>query len=149
MATRHRFLVDGRERTVVVDDAGGRITVAIDDGEPVEVDVASVGLPGTIGGALRSAPGVALSLTGSPVTSRAPRLGCSISTSISRASIWGEATASATVATGPNGMPAAASASDASATVWPVVHAETAPSSSSTAAIRPGTSPNRGSAQNR
>lgn len=48
MATRHRFLVDGRERTVVVDDAGGRITVAIDDTDPIEVDVASAGLPGVI-----------------------------------------------------------------------------------------------------
>ncbi len=48
MATRHRFLIDGRERTVVVDDAGGRVMVTIDDGEPVEVDVATVGLPGVI-----------------------------------------------------------------------------------------------------
>lgn len=48
MATRHRFLIDGRERSVVVDDAGGRVTVTIDDGEPIEVDVASAGLPGVI-----------------------------------------------------------------------------------------------------
>jgi biotin carboxyl carrier protein len=48
VATRHRFLVDGRERTVVVDDAGGRVTVTIDDGDPIEVDVASAGLPGVI-----------------------------------------------------------------------------------------------------
>ena len=48
MATRHRFLIDGRERTVVVDDAGGPVTVTIDDGDPIEVDMASVGLPGVI-----------------------------------------------------------------------------------------------------
>lgn len=47
MATRHRFLIGGRERTVVIDDTGGRLTVAIDDGEPVAVDLATSGLPGT------------------------------------------------------------------------------------------------------
>ena len=59
MATRHRFLIAGRERTVVVDDAGGRLTVAIDDGDPIEVDAASSGLPGVasllIGGRPHSA----------------------------------------------------------------------------------------------
>ncbi len=48
MATRHRFLVAGRERIVVVDDSGGRLTVAIDDGEPLVLDVASAGIPGVI-----------------------------------------------------------------------------------------------------
>jgi pyruvate carboxylase subunit B len=47
LATRHRFLVGGTEHTVVVDDAGGQLTVSIDDGEPLTLDVASSGLPGT------------------------------------------------------------------------------------------------------
>ena len=48
MATRHRFLVGGRERTVVVDEVGGRLTVAIDDAAAVEVDLAGSGVPGTL-----------------------------------------------------------------------------------------------------
>jgi biotin carboxyl carrier protein len=47
LATRHRFLVAGREHTVVVDDAGDRLTVTIDDGQPLTLDAASSGLPGT------------------------------------------------------------------------------------------------------
>jgi biotin carboxyl carrier protein len=47
VATRHRFLVGGREHTVVVDQAGERVTVAIDDGEPLILDVAASGLPGS------------------------------------------------------------------------------------------------------
>lgn len=48
MATRHRFQVDGAEHVVVVDDAGGRITVAIGDGEPQEIDVSGGGVPGLV-----------------------------------------------------------------------------------------------------
>lgn len=47
MATRHRFLVNGRERTIVVDTIGGRLTVAIDDEPAFEVDLATTGMPGT------------------------------------------------------------------------------------------------------
>ena len=46
MATRHRFQVDGQTHVVVVDESGGRLTVAIDDAPPVEVDVTSSGVPG-------------------------------------------------------------------------------------------------------
>jgi len=46
VASRYRFLLDGREHSVVVDRADGRTTVAVDDGDPVEVDVTSSGLPG-------------------------------------------------------------------------------------------------------
>lgn len=46
MASRHRFLIDGRERTVVVHEADGRTTVTIDGGEPIEVDATISGLPG-------------------------------------------------------------------------------------------------------
>ena len=46
MASRHRFVVNGRERTVVIDDASDRTTVAIDDGEPIEVDATTSGVPG-------------------------------------------------------------------------------------------------------
>ena len=46
MATRHRFLVGGRERTVLVEEAGDRITVAIDGGDPIELDATTSGVPG-------------------------------------------------------------------------------------------------------
>ena len=46
MATRHRFQVDGETHVVVVDDSSGRVTVAIDDADPIEVDVAASGVPG-------------------------------------------------------------------------------------------------------
>jgi biotin carboxyl carrier protein len=48
LATRHRFLVAGREHTVVVDRAGDKLTVSIDDGEPLTLDVATAGLPGSV-----------------------------------------------------------------------------------------------------
>ena len=48
MASRHRFLLDGREHTVVIDEQDGRTTVTVDDGEPVEVDATTSGLPGTL-----------------------------------------------------------------------------------------------------
>ena len=46
MASRHRFLVDGREHTVVVDEVDGRTTVAVDGDDAVEVDATISGLPG-------------------------------------------------------------------------------------------------------
>ncbi len=45
MATRHRLLVDGNERTVVV-ETGDLVTVTVGEGEPVEVDVTTSGVPG-------------------------------------------------------------------------------------------------------
>jgi biotin carboxyl carrier protein len=47
MATRHRLLVDGTEHTVVVDDRGDTIAVTVGEGEPLELDVTSSGIPGT------------------------------------------------------------------------------------------------------
>lgn len=46
MASRHRFLIDGTEHSVVVDESNGLFTVAVDDGEPLQVDVTNSGLPG-------------------------------------------------------------------------------------------------------
>ena len=46
MASRHRFLLNGREHSVVVDQVAGRTTVAVDGGEPVEVDATTSGVPG-------------------------------------------------------------------------------------------------------
>lgn len=46
MATRHRFQVDGQTHTVMVDESGDRLTIAIDDASPVEVDVTTSGVPG-------------------------------------------------------------------------------------------------------
>ncbi|MEE8336619.1 MAG: biotin/lipoyl-containing protein [Dehalococcoidia bacterium] len=46
MASRHRFLVDGREHIVVVDQVDGRTTVAVDGDDAVEVDATTSGLPG-------------------------------------------------------------------------------------------------------
>ena len=46
MATRHRFQVDGQTYTVMLDQSGDRITVAIDGASPVEVDVTASGIPG-------------------------------------------------------------------------------------------------------
>jgi biotin carboxyl carrier protein len=48
LATRHRFLVAGREHTVVVDEVGGGVVVTVDDGEPLTLDVAGSGVPGTL-----------------------------------------------------------------------------------------------------
>jgi len=48
VATRHRFQVDGQTHTVTIDESGDRITVAIDDAPPVEVDVTTSGVPGLI-----------------------------------------------------------------------------------------------------
>ena len=48
MATRHRFQVDGKTHTVTLDESGDRITVAVDDAAPVEVDVTTSGIPGLV-----------------------------------------------------------------------------------------------------
>lgn len=47
MATRHRFLVGGREHTVILDEVDGALSVAIDEGEPISLTASSTGLPGT------------------------------------------------------------------------------------------------------
>ena len=46
MATRHRFQVDGQTHAVTVDESGDRLTIAIDDAPPVEVDATTSGVPG-------------------------------------------------------------------------------------------------------
>lgn len=59
MASRHRFVLEGEEHTIVVDESGDRVIVTIDDGEPLEVDVTTSGVPGQFsivaGGAPRRA----------------------------------------------------------------------------------------------
>ncbi len=56
MASRHRFVVNGRERTVVVDQVGDSTTVAIDDGEAVDVDATASGVPGSFSIVLGGTP---------------------------------------------------------------------------------------------
>jgi len=46
MATRHRFQVDGLPHTVTVDESGDRLSIAVDDAPPIEVDVTASGVPG-------------------------------------------------------------------------------------------------------
>ncbi|MEZ4503735.1 MAG: biotin/lipoyl-containing protein [Dehalococcoidia bacterium] len=46
MAARHRFVIGGRERVVLIDEVDGRTTVTIDDGDPIEVDPTASGIPG-------------------------------------------------------------------------------------------------------
>lgn len=46
MATRHRFLIDGKERTVVLDEQDGTVVARVDDGEPITLDVTTSGVPG-------------------------------------------------------------------------------------------------------
>lgn len=46
MATRHRFLVNGKERTVVLSEEGGQTVVRIDDGDPIALDATTSGVPG-------------------------------------------------------------------------------------------------------
>lgn len=46
MATRHRFLIDGHEHSVVVDQNDGAVTVQINDDDPLAVDATNSGLPG-------------------------------------------------------------------------------------------------------
>lgn len=48
MATRHRFQVDGQQRTVVVEEAGDGLRVAVDDADAIIVDATSSGIPGLI-----------------------------------------------------------------------------------------------------
>ena len=61
MASRHRFLVDGREHTVVIDRSAkdGRITATVDDGEPLVVDATISGLPGLFSLLLEDEPSTA------------------------------------------------------------------------------------------
>ena len=59
MASRHRFLLDGREHSVVVDERDGRTTVALDGDEPLTVDATMSGLPGLISLLLDGAPSTA------------------------------------------------------------------------------------------
>ena len=46
MASRHRFLIDGTEHSVVVEESDGLFSVAVDDADPQQVDFTSSGLPG-------------------------------------------------------------------------------------------------------
>jgi biotin carboxyl carrier protein len=46
LASRHRFLIDGREHIVLVDEVDGCTTVAVDGDDAVEVDATTSGLPG-------------------------------------------------------------------------------------------------------
>ena len=48
MATRHRFQLEGQPHNVVVDEAGGSLSVAVDDGDPIVVDATTSGVPGLI-----------------------------------------------------------------------------------------------------
>ena len=56
MAKRHRLLINGRERTVVLDDQGGRVLVTLDGGEPFEVEVISHSVPGALSMVVGGAP---------------------------------------------------------------------------------------------
>jgi pyruvate carboxylase subunit B len=46
MASRHRFLIDGTEHSVVVEESDGLFSVAVDDADPRQVDLTNSGLPG-------------------------------------------------------------------------------------------------------
>lgn len=46
MATRHRFLVNGRERVVVLAEEAGQTVARIDDGDPIPLDATTSGVPG-------------------------------------------------------------------------------------------------------
>ncbi len=48
MASRHRFQLDGVAHNVLVDEVDGRLSVQIDDDEPVLVDATASGVPGLI-----------------------------------------------------------------------------------------------------
>lgn len=65
MASRHRFLIDGQEHTVTLDDRDGRPMAAVDGGDPVELDVSAAGLPGR----------VSMIIDGSPVDAYVSRNG--------------------------------------------------------------------------
>ncbi|MYA21163.1 MAG: hypothetical protein F4Z25_13210 [Chloroflexi bacterium] len=59
MAKRHRLVLGGEERTVVLDDAAGETLVTIDDGDPIAIELADAELPGfvsfRVGGVVRRA----------------------------------------------------------------------------------------------
>ena len=44
MATRHRFLVGGRERTVILDEVDGVLTATIDDNAPIALSASATGV---------------------------------------------------------------------------------------------------------
>ncbi len=46
MASRHRFLIDGTEHSVTVEESDGLFSVAVDDDDPQQVDLTNSGLPG-------------------------------------------------------------------------------------------------------
>jgi biotin carboxyl carrier protein len=46
MPSRHRLQIGAETRTLVVEEQGERLLVTIDDGEPVEVDATTSGVPG-------------------------------------------------------------------------------------------------------
>ncbi|HJM76158.1 MAG TPA: biotin/lipoyl-containing protein [Dehalococcoidia bacterium] len=46
MASRHRFLIDGTEHSVTVEESDGLFSVAVDDDDPQQVDFTNSGLPG-------------------------------------------------------------------------------------------------------
>ena len=56
MAARHRLVIGGRERVVVIDDVEGRTTVTIDDGDPIDLDATASGIPGLFSLVANGAP---------------------------------------------------------------------------------------------
>lgn len=46
MATRHRFLIGEEEHTVTVEEHDQTVVVRVDDGDPLEIDVTTSGVPG-------------------------------------------------------------------------------------------------------
>ncbi len=56
MAKRYRLLLAGSEHTVIVDETPEGVTVAIDDGDPIAVEVVSAQLPGVLSFLVDGAP---------------------------------------------------------------------------------------------
>ena len=56
MAKRHRLLLAGGEHTVSVDETPEGVTVAIDEGDPIAVEVVSAQLPGVFSFLVDGAP---------------------------------------------------------------------------------------------
>jgi len=48
MPSRHRLQLGAETRLLVVDEQGERVLVTIDDGEPIEVDATTSGVPGSL-----------------------------------------------------------------------------------------------------
>lgn len=72
MASRHRFLIDGREHTVSFEESDGRRLATVDDAAPVHVDVTAAGLPGL----------VSMLIDGSPVEAYVSRDGAGFDVTI-------------------------------------------------------------------